>query len=460
MNFVIVDVETTGGSPKNSKITEIAMYKYDGIQIIDEYSSLVDPEIEIPAFIVRLTGITNDHVKNAPKFYEIAKTIIEFCEDTIFVAHNASFDYGMFRSEFKTLGYDFRKPHLCTVQAARQIIPGHDSYSLGKLSRAIGIEIKNRHRAGGDAFATTKLFDILHQKNKKQLHSLIKEELNPKNIHPNLDMDTIDELPAKAGVYLFYNEFSQIIYIGKSVSIKNRVLQHLRNKNSSKGIRMGEEIARIEYQLTGSELIALLLESELIKKHQPKFNRKLRKSRFPYGLFDLENKDGYIELAIESIEKTEANPLLHFTSKKEGLDYLMSLVSQNNLCQKLCGLYDSSTSCFQYDLKECNGACIGKEVSKQYNKRIQDFIDGLLYDYSSFLILEKGRNRNEKSAVLIENGRFKGYGYIPYTVLKQDVTSWLEYIKPYTEDRDNRSIINGFLRKYEKYKRIELINKT
>jgi DNA polymerase-3 subunit epsilon len=150
MNFVIVDVETTGGSPKNSKITEIAMYKYDGIQIIDEYSSLVDPEIEIPAFIVRLTGITNDHVKNAPKFYEIAKTIIEFCEDTIFVAHNASFDYGMFRSEFKTLGYDFRKPHLCTVQAARQIIPGHDSYSLGKLSRAIGIEIKNRHRAGGD----------------------------------------------------------------------------------------------------------------------------------------------------------------------------------------------------------------------------------------------------------------------------------------------------------------------
>ncbi|MEJ6685680.1 MAG: exonuclease domain-containing protein [Crocinitomicaceae bacterium] len=456
MNFVIVDVETTGGSPKSSKITEIAMYKYDGIQIIDEYTSLVNPEIEIPEFIVRLTGITNDLVKNAPKFYEIAKTVIEFCEETTFVAHNVSFDYGMFRSEFKTLGYDFRKPHLCTVQAARQIIPGHDSYSLGKLSRSIGIEIKNRHRAGGDAFATTKLFDLLYQKNKNKLHSFIKEELNPKAIHPNLDMDTIDELPNKIGIYLFYNEFNQIIYIGKSISIKNRVLQHLRNKNSSKGIRMGEEITRVEHRLTGSELIALLLESELIKNHQPKFNRKLRKSRFPYGLFDNENRDGYLELTIQSIEKMEANPLLHFTSKKDGVDYLMNLGVKNKLCQKLCGLYDSHSSCFQYELKECNGACIGKESSKNYNERIQKFIDGLMYDYSSFLVLEKGRNRNEKSIILVENGIYKGYGYVPYPIIKQDTSRWLPYIESFKEDRDNRSIINGFLRKNEKYKRIEL----
>jgi DNA polymerase-3 subunit epsilon len=266
MNFVIVDVETTGGSPKNSKITEIAMYKFNGTEVIDEFSSLVDPEMEIPEFIVRLTGITNDHVKNAPKFYEIAKQIIEFCDDTIFVAHNVSFDYGMFRSEFKNLGYDFRKPHLCTVESARKIIPNHASYSLGKLSRAIGIVIKNRHRAGGDALATTKLFQILYEKDKKMLESFIKEELNPKNIHPNLDMDSIDELPSKVGVYFFYNEFNQVIYIGKSISIKNRVLQHLRNKNSSKAIRMVDEIARVEYELTGSELIALLFESELIKK--------------------------------------------------------------------------------------------------------------------------------------------------------------------------------------------------
>ena len=456
MNFVIVDVETTGGSPKNSKITEIAMYKYNGTEIIDEFSALVDPEMLIPEFIVRLTGITNKHVEGAPKFFEIAKKVIEFFEGCIFVAHNVSFDYGMIRAEFKHLGYDFRKPHLCTVEASRKIITNHASYSLGKLSRAIGIQIKNRHRAGGDALATTKLFEILYKKNQKKLETFIKEELNPKNIHPNLDMDTIDELPSKVGVYFFYNEFNQIIYIGKSISVKNRVIQHLRNKSSSKAIRMVDEIARVEHTLTGSELIALLFESELIKKHQPKFNRKLRKSRFPYGLYDTLNEDGYLELKIISIAKSENEPLLHFTSRKEGTDFLMNLIAKHSLCQKLCGLYDSKSSCFQYELKACKGACVGEEKNIEYNNRIQKFIESLVFDFSSFIIIEKGRNRNEKSIVLMENGTFKGYGYLPYPVFKQDKSLWLEHIQTLKEDRDTKSIINGYLRNKKTFKRIDL----
>ena len=456
MNFVIVDVETTGGSPKNSKITEIAMYKYNGTEIIDEFSALVDPEMLIPEFIVRLTGITNKHVEGAPKFFEIAKKVIEFFEGCIFVAHNVSFDYGMIRAEFKHLGYDFRKPHLCTVEASRKIIPNHASYSLGKLSRAIGIQIKNRHRAGGDALATTKLFEILYKKNQKKLETFIKEELNPKNIHPNLDMDTIDELPSKVGVYFFYNEFNQIIYIGKSISVKNRVIQHLRNKSSSKAIRMVDEIARVEHTMTGSELIALLFESELIKKHQPKFNRKLRKSRFPYGLYDTLNEDGYLELKIISIAKSENEPLLHFTSRKEGTDFLMNLIAKHSLCQKLCGLYDSKSSCFQYELKACKGACVGEEKNIEYNTRIQKFIESLVFDFSSFIMIEKGRNRNEKSIVLMENGTFKGYGYLPYPVFKQDKSLWLEHIQSLKEDRDTKSIINGYLRKKKTFKRIDL----
>jgi len=456
MNFVIVDVETTGGSPKNSKITEIAMYKYNGTEIIDEFSALVDPEMLIPEFIVRLTGITNKHVEGAPKFFEIAKKVIEFFEGCIFVAHNVSFDYGMIRAEFKHLGYDFRKPHLCTVEASRKIIPNHASYSLGKLSRAIGIQIKNRHRAGGDALATTKLFEILYKKNQKKLETFIKEELNPKNIHPNLDMDTIDELPSKVGVYFFYNEFNQIIYIGKSISVKNRVIQHLRNKSSSKAIRMVDEIARVEHTMTGSELIALLFESELIKKHQPKFNRQLRKSRFPYGLYDTLNEDGYLELKIISIAKSENEPLLHFTSRKEGTDFLMNLIVKHSLCQKLCGLYDSKSSCFQYELKACKGACVGEEKNIEYNNRIQKFIESLVFDFSSFIIIEKGRNRNEKSIVLMENGTFKGYGYLPYPVFKQDKSLWLEHIQSLKEDRDTKSIINGYLRKKKTFKRIDL----
>ena len=135
MHYAIVDIETTGGSPKASKITEIAIYKHNGKEIIDEYVTLINPEMKIPEFIVRLTGISDRMVETAPKFYEVARKIIEFTEECIFVAHNVGFDYGIIRQEFKTLGYDYRKPHLCTVRASRYVIPGMESYSLGKLSR-------------------------------------------------------------------------------------------------------------------------------------------------------------------------------------------------------------------------------------------------------------------------------------------------------------------------------------
>ena len=460
MNFVIVDVETTGGSPKSSKITELAMYKFNGKKIIDEYATLINPEMEIPEFIVRLTGITNDHVKNAPKFYEIAKDVIEFFEDCIFVAHNVSFDYGMFRSEFKTLGYDFRKPHLCTVVTSRAIIPGHESYSLGKLSRAIGIKIENRHRAGGDALATTKLFEILYKKDQVALIDHIKEELNPKSVHPNLDINTIDALPNKIGVYRFYNEFNQIIYIGKSIHIKNRVEQHLRNNKSVKGSRMIEEICRIDYELTGSDLIAMLLESELIKKHQPKFNRKLRKSRFPYGLYDQTNIDGYIELSIGRIDKEETMPILHFSSKKEGTEYLRGVVERHTLCQKLCHIYDSKSSCFQYEIKSCNGACIGKESAESYNERIESYIESLRYHGRTFMILEKGRERNEKSIVLIKDGIYQGYGFAPYQLYTKHIKQLDEFVDSKKQDRDVTSIINLYLRKNKRHKIVEFNNET
>ncbi len=275
MDYVIVDIETTGGSPKASKITEIAIYKHNGISIIDEFSSLVDPEMKIPEFIVRLTGISDRMVENQPKFYEIAKQIIEFTEGCIFVAHNVGFDYGILRHEFKSLGFDFRRPHLCTVRASRYVLPGLDSYSLGKLSRSLGIEIIGRHRAGGDALATAHLFTMLIEKDAANLQTFIQQEVNPKILHPNLDLEVLDEIPSKTGVYQFYNEFNQLIYIGKSKQIKNRVDQHLRNTKTKKGIQMRGEITRIEYDLTGSELIALLKESQLIKHHTPVYNHQL-----------------------------------------------------------------------------------------------------------------------------------------------------------------------------------------
>ncbi len=163
--FTIIDIETTGHNSKNGKITEIAMYQHNGQQITDSYSTLINPEMDIPYFITKLTGIDNDMVKNAPKFYEIAKKIIEFTEGRTFIAHNVKFDYNFVKEEFKRLGYAYNCKKLCTVQLSKKFLPGHGSYSLGKLCSDLGIHVNNRHRAAGDALATVQLFELLLEKN-------------------------------------------------------------------------------------------------------------------------------------------------------------------------------------------------------------------------------------------------------------------------------------------------------
>jgi DNA polymerase-3 subunit epsilon len=163
--YAIIDIETTGNSYKNGKITEIAIYQHNGIEITGSYSSLIHPEMDIPLFITNLTGINNKMVEHAPKFYEIAKKIVEMTAGRIFVAHNVQFDYKFIKQEFERLGYDYNCKTLCTVKLARKLLPGHPSYSLGKLCAELGIEINGRHRAAGDALATVKLFEILLQKN-------------------------------------------------------------------------------------------------------------------------------------------------------------------------------------------------------------------------------------------------------------------------------------------------------
>ena len=454
--FVIVDVETTGGSPQNSKITELAMYKFDGTKIIDEFTTLLNPEMEIPEFIVRLTGITDQMVADAPKFFEVAKQILEFTNNCVFVAHNVSFDYGMFRSEFKRLGYDFRLPHLCTVRATRELLPGYASYSLGKITRDLGISIVGRHRAGGDALATCKLFEIIYKKDEQKLRSFIQDELNPKSLHPNLDLDTIEAIPNKTGVYLFYNEFNELIYVGKSIHIRTRIEQHLRNLKSVKGLKLIQDIASVKFELCGSELIALLRESELIKEKQPIYNRKLRKNHFPFGLFDELDSNGYIRLKVKSSAKETAYPISSFTSKKEGTTYLLKIIEKYKLCQKLCDLYNSSGGCFQYSVKTCDGACINKINPNEYNQRVNDFVTTITLENKTFYIVDKGRNNSEKSLVLIENGTYRGHGFAPFHFHGKEAKDWKKYIDEQKENKDIRTIINQFIRKGQIERMIEI----
>lgn len=451
MNYAIVDIETTGGSPKSSKITEIAIYKHDGEKIIDEFVTLINPEATIPPFIVQLTGISDEMVRESPKFYEIAKQIVEFTEGCIFVAHNVGFDYGIIRNEFKTLGFDYRRPHLCTVRASRYVIPGKDSYSLGKLTRSLGIELVGRHRAGGDAHATALLFTLLMEKDESKLSTFIQEEVNPKRLHPNLDLDALDDIPNKVGIYKFFNDVNQLIYIGKSIHIKKRVEQHLRNNKTKKGIQMQGEISRIEHELCGSELIALLKESALIKQYKPIHNRALRRDQFPYGLFDYTDESGYIHFMIAKTTSMQGMPLTSFNSKKEGNGYLERMVEEYQLCKKLCNLYKTRTSCFQYTIKECRGACVKEEAPEEYNKRCETLIEKLSLDENDFYIVDKGRHRGEKSLILVKNGSLYGTGYAPYHFNRLPPRKWERFIEEIQEDRDARTILRLFMRKNEKH---------
>lgn len=445
MLYAIIDIETTGGNPKSSKITEIAIYKSNGIEIVDQYVSLVNPEVNIPDFIVNLTGISNSMVQSAPKFYEIAKEIVEFTEDCVFVAHNVAFDYTVVRYEFKSLGFDYRRKHLCTVRASRYILPDLESYSLGKLTRSLGIELIGRHRAGGDAFATAKLFALLFEKDSKNLSTFIQEDVNPKIFHPNFNFDDLDEIPERTGVYKFINEVNKIIYIGKSKQIRKRVNQHLKNTKTKKGLQLIKDITRVEYELTGSELIALLLESTLIKQTKPIYNSRLKRTKFPFGIFNYIDDRGYIRFFVAATSKTNGIPVASFTTKKEATEALFSMVETHNLCQKLCDLYTSNGSCFQYTIKQCKGACIQEESVEKYNERCQEMIDSTQFKNENFYIIEGGRQKGEKSLILVENGSFVGFGFVPFHVQFSPVEKWKRYIDVQQEDKDIRTIIHSYI---------------
>ena len=281
--YAVVDVETTGGKFNEEGITEIAIYRFDGVKIVDQFSSLVNPLREIQPFVQRLTGINSKMLVNAPKFYEIAKRIVEITEDAVLVAHNAEFDYRIIRTEFKRLGFDFERQSLCTVDLAQKLLPEVPSYKLGKLVRFLGIPIADVHRAHGDAQATVELFKVLLEKDSsKEIISAHIKTLNKKQV-PSKYLNIIDELPTETGVYYIYNEAGSIIYIGKSKNIKKRVLSHLTSK-SRKAEKIQKAIFRVTYELCGNECLALLKEQHEIKKNQPRLNHALKYRHFAMGI--------------------------------------------------------------------------------------------------------------------------------------------------------------------------------
>ncbi|MEZ4877306.1 MAG: exonuclease domain-containing protein [Flavobacterium sp.] len=443
--YCILDIETTGGQFNEEGITEIAIYKFDGYEVVDQFISLVNPEKPIQPFVVKLTGINNAMLRSAPKFYEVAKRIIEITDGCVIVAHNSSFDYRILRTEFTRLGYDFVKETLCTVELSKKLIPGQLSYSLGKLVRALGIPVTDRHRANGDAMATVKLFKMLLAKDSKKeiITELIKKEIKS-GLTPKL-LDIVESLPTKTGIYYIHNERGDLIYIGKSKNIKKRVNQHFTG-TSGKSKKIQREVFAVTYEVTGSELIALLKESEEIKINKPIYNRSQRKSIFQWALYAEKDKKGYLNLKLLKADGRKKE-ITSFTSIQEGKNALFKITEKYNLCQKFTGLYETQNGCFQYKIKECNGACLGNETPEDYNFRVNKFITEMKFENDNMVIIDRGRSIEERCAVLIEAGIYKGYCFYDLNYQINNVDILKNIIIPMQNNRDTRTIIQGYLKR-------------
>ncbi len=452
--FAIIDIETTGGSARAEKITEIAIYLHDGEKITGEYTTLVNPERNIPYFITNLTGITNEMVENAPRFYEIAKEIIGLTEGRTFVAHNARFDYSFIRQEFKSLGYNFRRNTLDTVTLSRKLLPGHRSYSLGNICRDMKIDINGRHRASGDALATVRLFEMLLGKDKEingQQSSLIRNTRISK-LNSRLNLSKIGSIPDEPGVYYFYDEKGEVIYIGKSRNLRQRISSHLSNNTTNRAMEMRDQIADIDWETTGSELIALLRESFEIKANKPFYNRAQKRASFQWGIFTFTDKRGYVNFRYGPANDFE-EPLSVFASLESTKGKLESLLEKYNLCQGLCGLYETGGVCFQYHVGICRGACCGKEAPDKYNERAAHAIEEFIFSHRNFFIIDRGRDDDERSAVKMVNGKYEGYGYFSVNDIGFGLTAVHDCIRPSSDNRE----IQVILKRYLKSNRVERI---
>lgn len=444
--FAIVDIETCG--PKfayqRGRIIDICILVHDGIQVVDKFSTLINPDCHIGSFYTKLSGITNEMVKDAPLFHEVAKDILQFTEGKLFVAHNSAFDYNFIKDEFASLGFRFKRDTLCTVKLSRKLMPGKKSYSLGNLCESLGIVIHDRHRAEGDAVATAKLLDLLlalktqnPTYKTKSVAQIMTTRLD------NIKKYILDKLPSSCGVYYFLDQHQQIIYIGKSVDMYARAISHF-NSDLKKSKSMLNDLYNVDYVETGSELISLLLESEEIKRHKPKYNVARKKDVFTHCI-DMYERNGVKSFKIVPFEESD-HALLSLTSYSSAREKLESWIDTKQLCLQYCGLTEEDSVCFNHQIKKCHGICAGQEDTESYNERVQQIIIMYSYDYDNFMIIDKGRNGDEKSIILIRNQRYAGYGYIDESAQIMSIDDVGSYLVSKTSYPDADDIVKSWLR--------------
>ncbi|HSI42831.1 MAG TPA: exonuclease domain-containing protein [Methylotenera sp.] len=376
-DLTFLDIETTGGSHLHDRITEVALVKIEDGEISIKWETLINPGIPIPREITGLTGISNEMVKDAPKFEDIAGDLFSHLEGTVMAAHNCRFDHGFLKAEYKRMGGTLRQRTLCTVKLSRKLYPHAQSHSLDAIMKRFGLRTNARHRGMGDVQL---MLDFLEAA-KRDLGSVrvleaINQQLKGPTLPAGIDDTFLSEIQDVPGVYLFYNETNLPLYIGKSTKLKSRVLNHFSSDHvTATEMELSQKIKRVEWKETAGELGALLLEAKLIKSMQPAYNRLLRKHKKLYAIQMSQqmNVVPWVKIVtLDEVDPTELEFLYGiFKTKKSAKELIYKLVDEHKLCCKVLGLEKGKGKCFGEHIGKCSGVCIGKEKHELHHLRLK-----------------------------------------------------------------------------------------
>ena len=381
-DLVFLDIETTGSTPSIDRITEVALIKIEQGKKTVVWQTLVNPETFVPGQITGLTGISNDMVKNAPTFKQIAGDLYSYLEGMVLTAHNCRFDYGFLKAEFQRLGGTLRLQTLCTVKLSRRLYPNLSGHSLDAIIKRFNLSTNARHRAMGD---TQLMLDFLEAA-KQDLGSIkvleaINTLLKGPTLPPGIDDSFMQHIKDIPGVYIFYDDSDLPLYIGKSIKLKTRVLSHFSSDHkSATEMEMSLKIKRVDWKETAGELGALLLEAKLVKKMQPTYNRLLRNVTKLYSIRMSSQLNDLPWLRVVSIDDFDPENLEYmygvFKTKKGAKELIKNLANEFNLCNKLLGLESGKGKCFAHQLNKCTGVCVGHEKHELHHLRLRQALIG------------------------------------------------------------------------------------
>lgn len=410
--FAIVTMTTFGYKPNPLRIVQLSISKLKGEFYQTIFTTNINPEERIPNYIQERTGLTDSILLKAPTFSDVANTILQELENHILVGHNASFLHYALQSEFKYLGYSFKIPQLCTIRLAKKLMPNMTNYELPYLSSVLNIPFTPSNDLEEYSNAVDILLQRLIQLDDENVISKFlapkveKEHFAPKNIQ----YQKLNTLPNVPGVYRFQNQSGETLYVGKAKDIKKRVLSHFYN-SSEKEIALCDATFHIDFETTGSELIALLREADLIDKIDPPYNYIQKKNYITYHIIPQKNKKGILQLKIER-RPFAHSPTEIFLRRGDAIKRLIQLTEKFKLCPLQTGLKTKLGRCTHGEYNECDGVCTGEEEIGSYNHKVENALDYLNNENDNYIIFEKGRTKAERSFILILHGVYQGYGFI------------------------------------------------